>query len=315
MLSFKKGVYIIKETDVETILEKLPQPLSSYLINLMTEEGFTREDRQRKFIKNWIKKRALFDKIIEHNGFTLTDKTSPGEKNGIMVITYSGSLLTISGEKPDKTRDVLYESIKLRQGNYPKTEELSVTIDFPVEINKPVIVNGGKLVKTSPVFSLAVEKENQGTPLDAVKRFRAIGEKITHALQSINSAIFSKSGDTGLESREDLFNKWVILSWFRIGGFREEIFLARAHLLWMELFDQVYRKLDAEIKDQENRDNAFLDMCNQQFTRYCDDYKWLESEKKDFDIGLMKALEEIPQREDYRDFVKKELKQLSEAYR
>lgn len=300
---------------MDSILEKLPKTLSSYLMDLMTEEGFTLEDKRRRFIKNWIKKRALFDKIVEHNGFILTDKIGQENKNGILIITYSGSLLTISGEKQDKTRDVLYESIKLRQGNYPKTEEPSITMDFPVEINKPVIVNGGKLVKTSPVFSLAVEKESGGTPTDALKRFQRIGEKISKALQSINNAIFSKTDNSGLESREDLFNKWIILTWFRIGGFEEEIFIARAHILWIELFDRVYRELLTNIEGMEKQDKAFLDMCNQGFTHYCDVYKWLESEKKDFDIGLMKALEEIPQRDDYNDFVNKQLEELYNLYR
>jgi hypothetical protein len=296
-----------------SILEKLPGTLASYLNDLMTEEGFTREDKRRVFVKNWIKKRALFDKIVEHNGFVLADKVGQGSKNGIIIITYSGSLLTISGEKPDKTRDLLYESIKLRRGNYPKTEETSITIDFPVELNKPVIVNGGKLVKTSPVFSMALDKESGGTH-DTAKRFQLIGEKISNAFKSINNAIFSKSDNTILENRDDLFNKWIILSWFRIGGFKEEIFIARANILWIELFDRVYRELVTNIKQKDKQDEAFLDMSNQRFTRYCDVYKWLESEKKDFDIGLMKALEEIPLRDDYHTFVAKELEQLCNTY-
>lgn len=299
---------------MDSILEKLPKTLSSYLNDLMTDEGFTQEEKRRRFVKNWIKKRALFDKIVEHNGFVLTDKIGQESKNGILIITYSGSLLTISGEKPDKTRDVLYESIKLRRGNYPKTEETSITIDFPVEINKPVNVNGGILVKTSPVFSMAIEKEDVAGPTDAGKRFRLIGEKISNALKSINNAIFSKTDSTALENREDLFNKWIILTWFRIGGFEEEVFLARANILWIELFDRVYRELLTHMKDREKQDEAFLDMTNQRFTHYCDVYKWLESEKKDFDIGLMKALEEIPLRDDYTDFVSQELEQLYNTY-
>ncbi|MBN2532356.1 MAG: hypothetical protein JXB88_05665 [Spirochaetales bacterium] len=297
-----------------SILEKLPKNLSTYLNGLMTEEGFTQEDKRDRFVKNWIKKRALFDKIVEHNGFVVTDKIGQESKNTVFIITYSGSLLTISSEKSDKTRDVMYESIKLRQGNYPKTEETSVTIDFPIELNKSVNVNGGKLVKTSPVFSMAIDKEGESTP-HAEKRFRLIGEKISNALKLINSAIFSKTDTENLESREDLFNKWVILTWFRIGGFKEEIFLARANLLWIELFDRVYSELTTNIKSGEKQDEAFLDMTNQKFTHYCDVYKWLESEKKDFDIGLMKALEEIPVRDDYQDFVNKALLELYNTYR
>jgi len=289
---------------MDSILEKLPKTLSSYLKDLMTDEGYTGEDKRRWFVKNWIKKRALFEKIVEHNGFVLTDKIGLESKKGIFIITYSGSLLTISGEKPDKTRDVVYESIKLRRDNYPKTEETSITIDFPLEINKPVNVNGGKLVKTSPVFSMAIEKGGGTGPVHTAKGFQRIREKISNALKSINNVIFSTTGVTELENREDLFNKWIILTWFRTGGIEEEVFLARAHMLWIELFDKLYRELLTHITDKEKQDESFLHITNEKFTHFCDVYKWLESEKKDFDIGLMKALEEIPERDDYNDFIR-----------
>jgi len=300
---------------MDTILEKLPRPLSTYLTNLMTEEGFTESNKRRRFVKNWLKKRAIFDKIVEHNGFTIVDRIGVDCRNGILVITYSGSILTVSGEKPNKTRDLVYESIKLRSDNYPKTEEQSITIDLPVELNKPVNVNGGKLVKTSPVFSLAVEKENKEPSFDVIKRFDHIREKISEALISINKAIFSKEDNLSLENRDDLFKQWTVLSWFKTGGWKAELYLIRANLLWLELFTGVYGEIIKNITAKENQDKAFLDMTNKRFTEYCDVYKWLESEKKDFDIGLMKALEEIPSREDYQIFVNRETEGLLREYK
>ncbi|MBN2442359.1 MAG: hypothetical protein JXJ04_13475 [Spirochaetales bacterium] len=300
---------------MHSVMEKLPKALSTYLNGLMKEEGFTTEDKKNRFVKNWLKKRALFDKIVEHNGFITVDKAGVDCKAGIVLITYSGSLLTISGEKQDKTRDVVYESIKLRQDKFPKTEENSITVDFPIVINQSVNLNGGKLVKTSPVFSLAVEEKQEGGSGDVLKRFAAVRGKITEALMQVNKMIFSKSEEGSLEDRQDLFMKWVVLTWFQIGGWKEEVFLIRAHLLWMELFDKVYNELTMNIKKRENQDTAFLEMSNQQFTEYCDVYKWLESEKKDFDIGLMRALEEIPGQPEYASFVEKGLKSLIEKYR
>ena len=299
---------------MNSLMEKLPKNLSSYLNGLMTEEGFTTKDKKDRFVKNWIKKRALFDKIVEHNGFIIVDSLGVDCRAGIMLITYSGSLLTISGEKQDKTRDVVYESIKLRRDNFPKTEEQAITIDFPIQLNKPVNLNGGKVVSTSPVFSLAVEKKQEGTPVDVQKRFEILRDKISKALMQVNNTIFSESEMDALENRGDLFLKWVVLTWFQIRGWKEEVFLARAFLLWIELFHKLYKECISRINEKDTQDQAFLGMSNEQFTRYCRDHKLLESEKKDFDISLLHVLEGIPGQKEYADFIDNGIKELPEQY-
>ena len=123
--------------------------------------------------------------------------------------------------------------------------------------------------------------------------------------------IYKKEYDSDdIKKREDLFKRWIILEWFKIGGLQEQIFLARAKLLWVELFSDLYKKLN-NLSGKE-LDNAIVEFSNNIFSKFIDDYKWYESEKKQFDIGLMKALEELPADEEYKtyleDYTKKFLK-------
>ena len=291
------------------ILEKLPKNLAAYLQKLMVDEGFDTDNTSReRFLKGWLKKRALFDKIAEHNGFVLIDRIEEDFRAGVLVFSYSGSLLTISAQQEDGTRDVLYESINLRQDKFPKIEEQSIKVKFPIELNQPVLAEGKRIVKTSPVFAIAIEAEAGKPVSEARKRFRMIGERIARGLLIINQAIFEKhSIASELENREDLFNQWIILTWFRIGGWEEEVFLARAQLLWLELFSQAFNTLKKKIADPLECDQAFLEIVNAKFSHFCDVYKWIESEKKTSDIGLMRALEELPLKEEYQAFINREL--------
>jgi hypothetical protein len=75
--------------------------------------------------------------------------------------------------------------------------------------------------------------------------------------------------------------------------------------LWLELFTKVYKALSKKTKNSEQRDNDFLEFTNNKFAKFVDDYKWYESEKKNFDIGLMKALEELPEYQAYTEFADK----------
>ena len=294
---------------MDEMLKKFPPALATYLQSLMKAEGYNKDEVSRsRFLKAWLKKKALFDKILEHNGFVLVDKVEEEFKQGVLLITYSGSLLTITAVKRDGTRDLRYESIQFRREDYPNIEEESLTIDFPLARDKVVVANGRKIVKTSPVLAIAIEQEAQPSFTTSKKRLRMIGERISRGLLIINQALSEKHIPASeLEKRDDLFARWIVLSWFRVGSWEEEVFLARAHILWLELFSDAFNRLSARIPRPVDRDQAFMELVNGKFAHYCDVYKWLESEKKNFDIGLMHALEEIPKREDYREFLAREI--------
>jgi hypothetical protein len=282
------------ETVMDDLLQKMPEALGNHLKSLMKVCGFDTDHGARK----------KFDKIVDHQGFHAMARIEPGFKEGIVILTYSGSLLTLSPENEDGTREIVYNSIDMRKDVVQKTTENRAQVEFPLELHKPLLANEGKIKKTSPVLGMAVEDNPDLLREGAGKKLRTIGERISRTLILVNQELFSRhSVQSDLEERDDLFDKWVILAWFRIGGWEEAVFYERARMLWFELFSKTYNDLSSAIREKALRDERFTRLVNGEFPDYIDVYKWIESEKINMDLGLMKALEQIPGRKDYGEFL------------
>lgn len=288
-------------------LKKMPEKLAAHIADIMHINGFDKDDSSKQlFIDSWLKKKALFDKIVEHHGFHLVPRLDEGFTEGIIAVTYSGSLVTLTPQDENGNRELVYNSIGIRKDVVQTTVVKETVISLPLEIHKSIIFEKGKIKKTSPVLAIAIEEEATQEKIGIKKRFRMIGERISKTLLTVNKALFSKNTrPSGLDERMDLFKQWTILSWFRIGGWEEEVFYVRAKLLWLELFSKSYNDISEKLRVQEETDRILLLLSNTHFPEYIDVYKWIESEKKSFDIGLMKALEQIPGRSDYKDFLDK----------
>jgi hypothetical protein len=295
--------------DINAVLAKMPLALADHLRSLMKLCGFDGEpDKQKAFLSNWLKKKAFFDKIVEHQGFHCITRLEPGFKQGVVILTYSGSLLTLSVEDEHGNREAIYNSIDLRKDVVQKTEDKNAQIIFPLECHKALVAKSGKIKKTSPILTMAIEDNPEYTSEEKFNKLRLVGERISKTLIVVNQELYSKhSVKSELENRDDLFDRWVTLTWFRIGGWEEDVFLARVRILWLELFSKSYNDLSGKVKETQKRDECFLVMVNTDFPRFIDDYKWLESEKINRDLGLMIALEQIPGRKDYEDFIRAEI--------
>jgi hypothetical protein len=291
---------------MDDLLAKMPPALAHHLKGLMKTCGFDSDPGTRKkFMENWLKKKAFFDKIVEHQGFHVVPGVERGFLEGVIILTYSGSLLTLSPANDDGTREIVYNSIDMRKDVTEKTMEPGAQVVFPLELHRSLEATAGKIKKTSPILAMAVEDNPEAEAESAGKKLRLIGERISRSLILVNQELFSKHGVASeLEGRDDLFERWVILSWFRIGGWEEAVFYQRARMLWFELFSKGYNDLSAAVRENNRRDELFLRLVNDDFPHYIDVYKWIESEKIDRDLGLMKALEEVPGRKDYQAFLK-----------
>ena len=101
------------------------------------------------------------------------------------------------------------------------------------------------------------------------------------------------AGKKKLEKRVDLYRNWIILQWLNVepeNGEENEKLLK----VWLELFMALYGDLSERVKDDKDRDNLFLHFTNDIFPPAIDQYKWYESERLGYDIGLWRALERTP---------------------
>jgi hypothetical protein len=166
-----------------------------------------------------------------------------------------------------------------------------------------VRLRGGKFEKTSAVTDIAVRPEFEHRDAQTASLRRADDRLKSDFVRFNRQTLEAEAADDVLRRRDDLFNKWIIIQWFLYGGLEKHVFMARAKILWLELFTGVYDALGRKYGVPAERDEHFLDFTNNLFAKFCDDYKWYESERKNFDIGLMKALEELPEYVHYVEYV------------
>jgi len=258
------------------------------------------EETLGRLVDSWLSKRGLFDKIVDHNNLKKIDLFDKNNVNGCIAMTLSGSILAI-GPIQNGKRNANYASIGIRTDVFEKKSEKDSELEFSLEIDKPAYFIAGPVRSTSIIIDIAVFKdiEDINQQIEHIEHTEvALYNKFIEVNKNIYPENYNKDD---FKNRDDLFNKWIILDWFRIGGLQEQIFLARAKMLWVELFSKIYDKL--EKSGAKDLDNVILEFANNKFSGYIDDYKWFESEKKTFDIGLMKALEELPSNANYQKFL------------
>jgi hypothetical protein len=289
-------------TNLTDLKKSIPSKVQTHLAGLLKETGLANDkEAMKKLMEAWLLKKALFHKMTEHEQFARADSMAKDGKNGCIAITYSGSIVSI-GPLHDNKREIKYTSIGMRTdvpeaAAFPQGE-----LAADVACDKSIVFKKGPIEKTSPIMDLAImpAHENHQEQLVSIKKAT---KKLKDDFIKVNKDTLAKEAKTdAVSARNDLFRKWIIITWFLLGGMEKHIFMARAKLLWLELFNGVYKALSKKIKGAQQRDAAFLDFTNARFAKFIDEYKWYESEKKNFDIGLMKALEELPEYKPYLEF-------------
>ncbi|RPJ03572.1 MAG: hypothetical protein EHM28_15075 [Spirochaetaceae bacterium] len=289
--------------DHENAKKDIPQHIQEHLRGLISFCRLPQTDAtMERMVEAWLLKKATFQKMAEHGRMQKMNALNKDDKRGCLCLTMSGSLIMI-GPLAGGVREIKFTSMGLRT-DVPET--LVVTdgrLAEDIKCEKPICLVDSKLEKTSAVMDIAVMPEEKTGP-EQTAFLRKTDDKLKeHFIRFNRQAVEEKQAGDYISMRDDLFQKWIVIQWFIYGGLDKHVFMARAKILWLELFTRVYDVLSMKKSNAGERDAMFLDFTNNLFAKYCDDYKWYESEHKDFDIGLMKALEEIPEYKAYIDFV------------
>ncbi len=281
----------------------IPPEVREHLLGLLDRGRLPpTDDTLHRLTEAWLLKKAAFQKAAEHGGFQAAGLLRRDDRNACLALTLSGSLVSI-GPLKDGRRRISYTSIGLRTDVPGSLVIDDAALAEDVAPGRPIRLAGGKLKQTSQVTDLAAARPEAGEAEQAAGLRKADDKLKTEFVRFNRETLEETAADDVLRRRDDLFQKWVILQWFLLGGLERHVFTARAKILWLELFTGIYDALSAKVSDPPLRDVRFLEFTNQLFAKFCDDYKWYESERKNFDIGLMKALEEIPEYPAYVGFV------------
>lgn len=101
-----------------------------------------------------------------------------------------------------------------------------------------------------------------------------------------------------IESRDDLFDKWVVREWATVSTVQQQKKLF--YKLFMGLYDDLTSKFN-----KKKRDEVFLNFINIVFPTVLDVYKWHESERANTDIGIVAALDSVSDCEWYVELLTK----------
>ena len=145
------------------------------------------EESLAKLEEGWLEKMAAFDAQVDQKGMELTDQLSADEEYGALLMTYSGSLLTI-GPMGEEGRRVEYQSIGMRNDVPDSAEAESTSLSGDVEIDSIASFSNGPIEKSSPIFKIAViveemEDEEQEELLSEMTRV------LTESFVDVNKTI------------------------------------------------------------------------------------------------------------------------------
>lgn len=116
------------------------------------------EDAMEILAGGWLEKEESFISQIGERNLEETDIFSNEEPRGGLIMTYSGSLITI-GPLSEEGRKVEYASIGLRTDVPEKAEKDNSEINGDIVLDEPAVFSVGPVKQSSPVYKIAVIRE------------------------------------------------------------------------------------------------------------------------------------------------------------
>ena len=116
------------------------------------------EDSLEILAKGWLDKEEIFNSQIIDRNLEESDSFSVEEPRGGLIMTYSGSLLTI-GPIADNGRKVEYASVGLRTDVPESAEKEGSVISMDILQGEQADFLVGPIKKSSPVYKIALVKE------------------------------------------------------------------------------------------------------------------------------------------------------------
>ncbi|SIP92738.1 hypothetical protein SAMN05920897_101308 [Alkalispirochaeta americana] len=139
---------------------QVPKTVQEHLRRITATSGLPDTGESLELIaQGWLEKRDLFEQRQEEHGLSEVSSFSADEAHGALVLTYSGSLITV-GPLAEEGRRVEYTSIGLRQDvpDAATAEATDLTADLAV--NDLASFSRGPIHTSSAVFAIALVEED-----------------------------------------------------------------------------------------------------------------------------------------------------------
>lgn len=187
-----------------TRYENLPERIQRHLESITESSGLPPgEDSLARITANWVEKRDLFDEQTGLLEMVDLEELGPDDPRGVLVLTYSGSLLSLGPRAGSDTaaaegtragRRFEYASIPLRADVPSLVREDGVELDGSLRRDEPVRFRGSSIEQSSPVLR-AVACEPDVSPGDQERRIREATIFLTNGFVKLNRTLTMPSGE------------------------------------------------------------------------------------------------------------------------
>ena len=140
--------------------------------------------------EGWLEKDQIFNSQIEENEMELSDSFSASEIRGALIMTYSGSLIKL-GPLDENGRETEYTSIGFRTDVPEFLQQSDAQLSENAESDKPVRFKNGPIEKSSPVYRIALVKEEMDSE-EANELLTQVTHQLTEEFVEINKTLISE---------------------------------------------------------------------------------------------------------------------------
>jgi nucleoid DNA-binding protein len=168
----------------------LPEQIQSHIRGLAKEMN---KEHDQAFLAElfatWERKAKLFLEQVQAMNMELVQNIPAGDVRGVLVLSYSGSLLSICPQLPDANgRRIEYSSIKLRTDVPDIIVERQGVVEGAIQLGEGVSLAKSKLQKTSASYYVAVCSAS--VPLDEQdRRIRESTIFLTNGFMKFNRSL------------------------------------------------------------------------------------------------------------------------------
>lgn len=140
-------------------LDQIPADIQDHIRTITKSSGLPdTEESVETIAEAWLEKKRIFEEEIQKRSMEEVDDLGQDDERGALVMTYSGSLLTL-GPLTDGARKVDYLSIGLRQDVSESAYHDTAKLSQGLAIDEVASFAPGPIKQSSAIFKIAVASE------------------------------------------------------------------------------------------------------------------------------------------------------------
>lgn len=170
--------------------DKIPEHIKAHIKDLVAKADLPDNEESLELISNvWLEKERIFNEETSKMNMMEIDFFDKNEKKGAIVLTYSGSILTI-GPLVSNGRKVSYASIGLRKDVPEVAEKDSSILSSNIEIDDVIEFQVGPIKRSSSVYKIFVSRDEL-PPEKELKNITVVATEIIDDFVEVNKTLLS----------------------------------------------------------------------------------------------------------------------------